>query len=129
MLKPRLSTQTFHFFGHSDFLLPFWTLFCRKPDSQLAIAQESFFALRSSLLPFLWHWRHLDFLKRGKDGGKTPAFLRPHFILFAVDAVGQMFGNIAGSGFSYARLRDMKFNRHCFLPPEDATLFEVANAC
>ena len=45
VLKPRLSTQTFHFFGHSDFLLPFWTLFCRKPDSQLAIAQESFFCV------------------------------------------------------------------------------------
>ena len=45
VLKPRLSAQTFHFFGHSDFLLPFWTLFCRKPDSQLPIAQESLFCV------------------------------------------------------------------------------------
>ena len=89
--------------------------------------KKVFFALGSPLLPFLWHWRQLDFLKQGKDGGKTPAFLPLHFILFAVDAVGQMLGNLAGRGSSYARLCDMEFQRYRFLPPAEAAFFEVAN--
>ena len=85
------------------------------------------FALGSPLLPFLRHWRHIRFLKRSKDRGKTPAFLPLHFFFFAVDAVGQMLGNLAGRGSSYARLCDLEFQRYRFLPPEEAAFFEVAD--
>jgi hypothetical protein len=85
------------------------------------------FALGSPLLPFLRHWRHIGFLKRSKDRGKTPTFLPLHFFFFAVDAVGQMIGNLAGCGSSYARLCDLEFQRYRFLPPEEAAIFKVAD--
>jgi hypothetical protein len=85
------------------------------------------FALGSPLLPFLRHWRHLNYLKRSKNRGKRPIFLPLHFLLFAVDALGQMLGNLAGRGSSYNRLCDLEFQRYRFLPPEEAALFEVAD--
>ena len=85
------------------------------------------FALGSPLLPFLRHWRHIGFLKRSKDKGKTPIFLPLDFLLFAVDALGQMLGNLAGHGSSYARLCDLEFQRYRFLPPEEAAIFKVAD--
>jgi hypothetical protein len=85
------------------------------------------FALGSPLLPFLRHRRHLNFLNRSKDRKKTPTFLPLHFLFFAVDAAGQMLGNLAGRGSSYARLGDMEFQRYRFLPPEEAAFFEVAD--
>jgi hypothetical protein len=91
--------------------------------------KKVFFALGSPLLPFLRHRRHVNCLKRSKDRGKTPAFLPLHFLLFAVDAWGQMLGNLAGHGSSYSRLCDLEFKRYRFIPAEEAALFKVANAC
>jgi len=85
------------------------------------------FALGSPLLPFLRHRRHLNFLKHSKDREKTPTFLPLPFLFFAVDAVGQMLGNLAGRGSSYVRLCDLEFQRYRFLPPEEAALFKVAD--
>ena len=56
-------------------------------------------------------------------GTKTPAFPPLHFFFFAVDAAGQMIGNLAGRGSSLARLCDMEFQRYRFLPPDEAACF------
>lgn len=92
------------------------------------VGKKLVYALGSALLPFVRQQRYRRYLQRSVDGQQAPRIMPLTFLLFSANALGQIIGNLAGRGSSYASLCDLEFQRSRYVPPEEAGLFEVSDA-